>query len=54
MSATLSPAATLSLEEANLIVKAALAEARPLELAPIAVAVLDAAGPPAHPAFATV
>ena len=42
MRATLSPAATLSLEHANTIVNGTLAEARRVELAPVAV--LDAAG----------
>ena len=44
MNATLSPQATLTLEEANTIATAALTEARRLELAPVCVAVLDAAG----------
>jgi uncharacterized protein GlcG (DUF336 family) len=44
MQATLSPHATLTLEEANTIAGAACAEARRLGLAPICVAVLDAAG----------
>ncbi len=44
MRATLSPKATLTLEEAKTIEGAACAEARRLELAPISVAVLDAAG----------
>jgi uncharacterized protein GlcG (DUF336 family) len=44
MRATLSPQATLTLEEANAMASAAIAEARRLELAPISVAVLDAAG----------
>ena len=44
MRATLSPQATLTLEEANAIATAAIAEARRLELAPTSVAVLDAAG----------
>jgi uncharacterized protein GlcG (DUF336 family) len=44
MKATLSPEATLTLEEANQMASAAIAEARRLELAPISVAVLDAAG----------
>ncbi len=44
MRATLSPAATLTLDEANAIAAAAIAEARKLELAPVCVAVLDAAG----------
>ena len=44
MQATLSPHATLTLDEANTIAGAACAEARRLGLAPICVAVLDAAG----------
>ncbi len=44
MKATLSPEATLTLEEANAMASAAIAEARRLELAPTSVAVLDAAG----------
>ena len=44
MKATLSPEATLTLEEANTIATAAVAEARRLELAPVCVAVIDAAG----------
>ena len=44
MRATLSPQATLTLEEANTIATAARTEARRLDLAPICVAVLDAAG----------
>ena len=44
MKATLSPRATLTLEEANAMARGAIAEARRLELAPICVALLDAAG----------
>ncbi len=44
MRATLSPQATLTLEEANTIATTARTEARRLDLAPICVAVLDAAG----------
>ena len=44
MKVTLSPAATLTLDEANTIASAAIVEARRLELAPICVAVLDASG----------
>jgi len=44
MRATLSPQVTLTLEEADSMAGAAAGEARRLELAPISVAVLDAAG----------
>ena len=44
MKATLSPQASLTLEETNAMARAAIAEARRLELAPICVALLDAAG----------
>ena len=44
MRATVSPEATLTLEEANAIAAAACAKARELDLAPISVAVLDASG----------
>ncbi len=44
MRATASPAATLTLEEATTIATAALAKGRELDLGPLAVAVLDAAG----------